>query len=95
MKCGMGIATNSVVCCICEREQGEDGCDLTQINTMECVVPICDTCMTVARTHAFIKCRVCGAVCTIPKGEVPGYLGQHTFIIFSEGCRFCHDGRPQ
>jgi len=82
-------------CCICEREQGEDGCDLTQINTAECVVPICTTCMTCALTMAFIKCRKCGATATISKDKIPGgyALGQQTFIIFVEGCKFCNQGR--
>ena len=84
-------------CVICERVNGEDGAELTQINTNECVVPICDNCMTVAGSNAFLKCRICGAVGTIPKWEIPGGMafGQHTFIIFSEGCKFCHNGSPQ
>lgn len=82
-------------CVICEREQGEDGCDLTQINTMECVVPICTTCMAVCQTHAMIKCRICGATATISKDKIPGgyALGGQTFIMFTEGCKFCNQGR--
>ena len=81
------------VCCICEREQGEDYAELSAIHTPENVVLICDLCQTLAGTHAFIKCRHCGAVATIRKDLVPGgfALQEHTFIIFSEGCRFCSE----
>lgn len=85
-------------CCICERKNGEDGCKLIPIHTAECIVPMCSwPCMVIASTHSFQKCRVCGAVGTVPKWQIPGglSLGQHTFIIFTEGCKFCHNGKPE
>ena len=79
-------------CVVCEREEGEDGCKLIPIHTAECVVPLCSfPCMVIAATHCFLKCRVCGSVATIRKENVPMglALGCNTFIIFTEGCKFC------
>ncbi len=85
------------VCSICERQHGEDGADLAFVHTESCVVPMCKwPCMAVAATHAFIKCRICGSVTTIPKHRIPGglALGQHTFVMFVEDCNF-HKGDVQ
>ena len=81
-------------CCICEKEEGEEGCKLIPIHTGEGVVPMCNwPCMVISATHCFMKCRVCGSVATIPKWAVPGghTLGFSTFIIFVEDCKF-HKG---
>ncbi len=81
-------------CAICESTEAE-GVRLIPIHTPECVVLMCSwPCMYISKTHCWLKCRHCGSVGTIPKWQVPGgmSLGTHTFIIFTEGCKFCGEG---